>query len=123
MTTPIQTLIDHIVTTADEKKAERITSYDVSGTSSLTESVVLLSVSNVIHCRSLVGELSKAIEEKVAELKSDDFFEEVRTSGDHNSGWVIIDANSIVIHCMTEPMREFYNLDAFFEKNGIVFHY
>ena len=123
MSSAIHTLIDHIVSVADEKKAERITSYDVTASSTLTDSVVLLSASNVIHCRSLVDELSKAIEKKVAEIKSDDFFEEVRVSGDHNSGWVIIDANSIVIHCMTEPMREFYNLDAFFEKNGVVYHY
>ena len=74
MSSAIQTLIDHIVSVADEKKAERITSYDVTASSTLTDSVVLLSASNVIHCRSLVDELSKAIEKKVAEIKSDDFF-------------------------------------------------
>jgi ribosome-associated protein len=123
MSSALQTLIDHIAASADDKKAERITSYDVSSTNALTETVMIVSASNVIHCRSLVDDISKAIEEKVAELKSDDFFDEVRVSGDHNSGWVILDVNSIVVHCMTEPMREFYNLDAFFEKKGVVYHY
>jgi ribosome-associated protein len=116
-------MIACIVGAAEEKKAERITSYNISNPNAIMESIVMMSATNVIHCRSLVDDLSAIIDQKTSEWKVTDFYDTVRISGNHTAGWVILDCNSILVHVVTEPIRERYELDAFFEKHGIVYHY
>lgn len=123
MNDPIQSMITCIVGAAEEKKAERITSYAISNPNAIMEAIVMMSVSNVIHCRSLVSDLSSVIEQKASEWKVTDFYDTVRVSGNYNAGWVILDCNSILVHVVTEPIRDRYELDAFFEKHGVVYHY
>ena len=60
---------------------------------------------------------------KFATLNSVDFHDEIKQSGSPESGWVILDLNSILIHCVTESARDFYKLDSIYEKYGVIHHH
>ncbi len=123
MNKDVQQLIERIAHMADEKKAERIVSIDLGGTSWVTDAIVLLSVKNTIHAKALLFELSKELGGIIRDLKSDDFYDDPIIEGDVKSGWVILDLNSILIHCLTDEIRGFYELDSFFAERGVVTHY
>jgi ribosome-associated protein len=119
----VQSLVDKIAFMVDEKKAERIVSIDLGDDSWISDAIVLLSVKNIIHAKALVLELSKELGGVIRDLKSDDFYDKPIIVGDVKSGWVILDLNSIVVHCVTDEIRETYELDSFFSEKGVVTHH
>lgn len=115
-------LLDKIVQTADDNKAQNITVYDVKPESIIADYIVVLTVNNMIHCKSL----SELIDRDVrAFLKStpDDDYSLPRLSGASDSGWIVMDINSIIVHVMVDDVREFYQLDQLLEKRGTVYHH
>jgi ribosome-associated protein len=114
-----QTLFD----TANEKKAIDIREYDVKDHTWLTDYVVVIGVSNIIHCKAVVTSLINTIklipEENLNEIEVNT----VKQSGTEESGWVILDLGVMVIHCINNESRLFYKLDDLLEKQGTVYHY
>jgi ribosome-associated protein len=119
----VQHIVETIAHMADEKKAERIVSIDLGDSSWITDAIILLSVKNSIHAKALLFDLSKELGGVIRDLKSDDFYDDPVVEGDVKSGWVILDLNSILIHCLTDEMRDFYELDSFFAERGVITHY
>ena len=111
--------------TCDANKAADIRVFQVSGEGHISDYMVVLSVSNTVHCNSLIetldAELSRFCIEK--ELLSNDLYEHPRVSGERNSGWLIMDYNAVIIHVMVEDVRAFYNLDNWFEKKAVIFYH
>ena len=57
-----------------------------------------------------LGNSSKYISRKVNYGKNNDF------EGEDNSGWILIDASSIVINIFKAETREFYNLEKIWDN-------
>ena len=115
----VSKLLKKITHACDQKKATRIVSYHVEGISALTDYILVVSVNNKVHCHAILREVEDVVSK---EKKTADFYKP-RVSGDTDSGWIVMDINSIIVHVMTEDMREFYNLDALLEKRAVVYHY
>ena len=95
--TQLKNVINSIINIADDKKAEDLRAYYVAEKNWMTEFVVVIGVLNKIQSKSILED----IESFASSLdNADDFFDFPRTSGTSESGWVIIDLNSIVIHCV-----------------------
>ena len=118
----LKVILDELVTLVDDKKAEDISVFHVAEKNWTTEFVFVCSMKNAIHGKALVQDLMTYMG-KICVDYPKDFYDPLRLSGSADSGWVIIDGNSIVIHCLDKQHREFYNIDTLFEKQGTVFHY
>ena len=105
----------------DEQKCDHIITYDVQKISSVSEYVVIATVNNTIHANSVKEKNKKAIADYLKHTDSTDI-EIPKSSGEVQSGWVIQDFNSIVLHLMLPETREFYEIDQVFEKKAVVYH-
>lgn len=114
--------VQAIVHRCDEKKGERVVSFHLTESSWICDYVVLVSAKNSVHCKAILEDLLGQAP-VVSALSPKDFYERPKVSGESASGWIIVDMNSVIVHVVTESMRDFYKLDAFFEKYGIAFHF
>ena len=95
------------------KKAKDIKIFNVKSTTPIADYFVLAS------CESgpqLKATMTSIVEEAKKGRKR------VRSEGMIDSGWVIIDLGSVVVHLMNEELRDYYNLDELWGKASIVYH-
>ncbi len=119
----ISDLKKHIIACVSEKKAIDIREYDVQKHTWLTDYVMVIGVSNVIHCKAMVTALID-IFGLLSETERDQLeINHINQSGTTDSGWVILDLGPLVIHCIDSQSRTFYKLDDLLEKQGTVYHY
>ena len=121
MDSKIERVVEGLVEAAEEKKCESVLVYDISEPW-ITECVMVVEVKNIIHCRSMLESFSEAVP-RLVDNDSVDFFSRAKVAGDVDSGWVILDLNSVMIHCIVKSLRDYYQLDALFEKKGLVYHF
>ena len=101
----IQTLdlIKRAAQLAEDKKAEDIVIYDLTGICSFADYFFICSGDNRIQVNAIAEEIVK-------ELKK----EEVRAhhkEGGSESEWILLDYNQVVMHIFTHDMRKFFALD------------
>jgi len=112
-------LARRIVEVAKSKKAQKVVILDMSDISTFCDYFVILSGTSLRH----VNALAKAIQEDLSHpsLKSDivskggwgkDGIKSLsKVSGNDESGWIVLDYVSVVVHIFYKPMREFYSLE------------
>jgi len=87
----------------DDKQGERITLIDVSGLSSVTDMILVVSARGVKHAQALASHvLDKAAEENMEFLSME---------GHKTGEWVLIDLNDVLVHVFLDDLREFYNIE------------
>lgn len=119
---PVEKVLNKIIHIAEEKKSENIRYFSVSEEMWMTDYILILDIKNRIHAKALCEDIEKQLSEFVPTLNSNDFYEDIHFTGDKNSEWIVLDLNSIIVHCISEEMNEFYKLDSLFSKYGPVFH-
>jgi len=87
----------------DERKGENITVLNVGDVSSLTDYFVIITGRNPRHLRAL----RKAMEEKIDELGG----RVMGVEGEPDAGWVLVDAEWMVVHLFSSDKRELYDLE------------
>ena len=98
--------INAITKILDEKKAENIETFDLTGKDYLVDQVVIATALNAKHAFSLVNYLKEELKPQGEEfLRVDD--------GDD---WTIVDLGDILIHVLTAAYREKYSLEEFLES-------
>tara|TARA_Y100001970_G_C13895016_1_gene680664 strand:- start:126 stop:500 length:375 start_codon:yes stop_codon:yes gene_type:complete len=112
-----------IIELVSDKKAIDIREYDVQSHLWITDYIIVLGVSNVVHCKAIITEITKWVNQIIESDLDRLGLCEVNQSGDENSGWVILDMGSLIIHCIDVESRQFYQLDDLFEKQGTVYYY
>lgn len=116
-------VIEKVIEVIDKKKATNVKTFKMIDDTWLADFIMLLTVNNKIHAKAIVEAIEVFFNSTSEPLDADQFFIPPRVSGDPSSGWVILDCNSIIIHCFTENIREIYNIEALFEKRSEVYHY
>ncbi|WP_272700010.1 ribosome silencing factor [Desulfovibrio sp. Fe33] len=87
----------------DDKQGERITLIDVTGLSSVTDMILVVSARGVKHAQALASHvLDKAAEENMEFLSME---------GHKTGEWVLIDLNDVLVHVFLDDLREFYNIE------------
>lgn len=114
--------VQQIIDAGDEKKAFNIRNYKPNDTG-LTDYIVVLSAQNPIHCKALMETVRETCSALLHADRSPDFFVHPRCSGTPESGWVVIDLNSIWVHIIVEDLRQYYRLDHFLESRAVVYHH
>ena len=92
----------------DEKKGEDIQVYDVSMTSPLCSYIVVATMINGRHGRSLADEI-QGIQEKMGETVK-------HIEGGDQDQWILVDLGDIIIHFFTEKERLRVDLETLIKK-------
>lgn len=87
----------------DAKQAKAIRIFDVRGMSSVTDFYVVATGTSAPHLKALLSEVQRR-------LKETDGMR-TRTSGEPESGWVVVDAVWAVVHVFSAEAREYYAIE------------
>jgi ribosome-associated protein len=87
----------------EDKKAGDLKVLDVSGQSSITDFLVIVTATSEPHLRALRVEVEKVLDQAKAHI--------VGMDAPQGSGWLVIDAFDVMLHLFTAEMRERYQLE------------
>lgn len=102
-------LMDIILTTLEDMKAEEIATVDLTGKSTIADHMV---IANGRSQRQVA-----AIADKVIGALKAAGFGRVRAEGLPQADWVLIDAGDVVVHVFRPEVRSFYNLEKLWSAN------
>ena len=101
--TTSELLLDRILTSLRNDKAEDIVQIDLRGKSSIGDYMIIAS-----------GRSSKqvaAISEKLVDNIKKDFGRSSKVEGKNAGDWVLIDTGDVIVHVFRPEVREFYQLE------------
>ena len=87
----------------EDRKGADIKVYDMRGKSNLTDFFVVATGTAAPHLKALIAETQAAM--KAAGVQS------YRTSGDPESGWIVVDYIDVVAHVFSPEARQYYALE------------
>lgn len=87
----------------EDRKGTDVRIYDVRGKSQLADFFVVATGSAAPHLKALVAESQSVM--KSADIRS------YRTSGDPESGWIVVDYIDVVVHVFSPEARAYYALE------------
>jgi ribosome-associated protein len=96
-------LLDAILASLDDDKAEEIVTIDLHGRSSMADHMVV--------CSGRSSRQVGAIAEKLIDRVKAGFGITPRSEGRETGDWVLIDAGDVVVHVFRPEVREFYQLE------------
>lgn len=101
-------LLELILQTLDDMKAEELVTYELSEKSDVANIAVVCNGRSSRHVRSLAENVALAIKKsRLAKAKIEN---------DPKGEWVLIDLGGIVVHMMQPNVRQYYDLDAFIQE-------
>lgn len=92
----------------EDRKGTDIKAYDMRGKSSLADFFVVATGAAAPHLKALIAETQAAM--KKAGISS------YRTSGDPESGWIVVDYIDVVVHVFSPEARAYYALEKLWTK-------
>ena len=90
-------------TALEDKKAVDVKAYDVRGVSGFADAFVVATGTAAPHLKALVAGAQAAMKD----VDVDSY----RTSGDPQSGWIVVDYVDIVVHVFSPEARAYYALE------------
>ena len=90
----------------DEKKAENIEIFDVTGSGYFVDAVVVATSIASKHAIMLVDEIKKTLKKEGEEI----------LNVDDSDDWTIVDMGDILVHLMSAEYRKRYNLEEFLKE-------
>ncbi len=100
-------LRDLAINALDDMKGIDIVSMDVRTLTSITDYMVICTGRSTRHVKALAQTVSTKAKEMKVKL--------VRTAGEQDAEWVVVDLGDAVIHVMTPDARVFYSLEDLWE--------
>ena len=100
-----------IVDALEDLKALDIRIVDVRGQTSVTDFLVIASGTSSRHVKSLADHVAQ-------EMKAKHGVGALGSEGADAAEWVLVDFDSVVLHVMQPPIREFYDLERLWERRG-----
>lgn len=95
-------MLEKIVSTLDEKKAEDIVAIETAGVTIVADYFVVASATSNPHVKSLADD----VEDELAKL---DVFP-AHIEG-RSTGWILLDYSDVIVHIFLNESREYYNLE------------
>ncbi|KAI2490672.1 Ribosomal silencing factor [Fragilaria crotonensis] len=104
-------LVRTIAKAGDGRKAEDIVGLQVAQISTLTSFMVFLSGNSRPQNQAIVAAIMEEVEEKFGIIRN--------PQGTADSGWMVLDYGSVMVHVMTPKSRLFYNVEGQWREGGI----
>lgn len=96
-------LVQLILETLEDMKAERVVSLDVKHLTSITDTMIVASGRSDRHVR--------AVADAVIERCKEEGFKPLGIEGKDGGEWVLVDLSDAIVHVMLPRVREFYNIE------------
>ncbi len=96
-------LLERILASLDDDKAEDVVSIDLRGKSSIADYMVV--------CSGRSTRQVAAISDKLVERLKQEFGRQSKLEGKDVGDWVLIDAADVIVHVFRPEVREFYQLE------------
>jgi ribosome-associated protein len=107
-------LAQRIADLLSDRQADDIVMMDISKVSSFTDYFVLATAGSRRQMNAIIESLDQDLRpEGVRPL---------RTEGNADSGWVLIDFGDAIVHLFAPEERDYYNLEALWSKGVSVVH-
>ncbi len=101
-------LVDTIVSALEDIKAHDIKVLDVSKITAMFDFIVIASADSSRQTKALASN----VQEKVKAAGGNIFSVE----GEQTGEWLLVDVGDVVVHIMQPTVREYYDLEALWEK-------
>jgi ribosome-associated protein len=98
-----QELLESVLASLDDDKAEDIVQIDLRGKSSIADYMVIASGRSSRQVASIA--------EKLADRLKESYRMNCKTEGKGSGDWVLVDAGDVIIHVFRPEVREFYQLE------------
>jgi len=99
-----------IAKAADDRKADDIVSLQVAQCTTMTSYLVIVSGNSRPQNQAIAAAIKEDMEEKVGIVRNPE--------GTADSGWMILDYGSIMVHIMTPRSRSYYELEDRWRSRG-----
>jgi ribosome-associated protein len=96
-------MIDVVLRSLEDAKAEQTVAIDITGKSSLADHMVVTSGRSHRHVGAVADQVEKALR--------DAGFGRPRVEGLPHCDWVLVDAGDVIVHIFRPEVREFYNIE------------
>ncbi|WP_146348315.1 ribosome silencing factor [Falsiphaeobacter marinintestinus] len=103
-------LLERILTSLDEDKAEDVVQIDLQGKSSIGDYMVVASGRSTRQVA--------AMSEKLVEKLKHEFGMSCKIEGKDAGDWVLIDTGDVIVHIFRPEVREFYQLEKMWMPQG-----
>jgi ribosome-associated protein len=104
-----KTLIDLILDTLDDAKAEETVAVDITGKSSLADHMIVTSGRSQRHVGAVADQVMTALRENG--------YGKPRVEGLPHCDWVLVDAGDVILHIFRPEVREFYSLEKMWQAD------
>ena len=102
-------MIDVVLHTLEDAKAEETVAIDIAGKSSLADNMVVTSGRSNRHVSAIADQLVKSLR--------DSGFGKPRIEGLPHADWVLVDAGDVIVHIFRPEVREFYNIEKMWQAD------
>jgi ribosome-associated protein len=102
-------MIDIVLQSLDDAKAEATVAIDITGKSPLSDHMVVTSGRSNRHVGAVADQLIKALRENG--------FHKPRIEGMPHCDWVLVDAGDVIVHIFRPEVREFYNIEKMWQAD------
>ncbi len=102
-------VITAVLKQLDDAKAEQVIAMDLSGKSTIADTMVVASGRSGRHVN--------AIADQVVDELAKHGFKNIRIEGIPQCDWVLVDAGDVIIHVFRPEVRSFYNLEKLWAAN------
>ena len=92
-----------VISAAEDKKANYITSLDLRGKTLIADFFVICSGTSNIHMRSIADGIMEALEKLGHRQRA--------LEGYSEASWILLDYGDVIAHIMSEDQRDFYKLE------------
>ncbi|HVY52206.1 MAG TPA: ribosome silencing factor [Devosia sp.] len=107
--TPQAKMIDVVLHTLEDAKAEETVAIDIAGKSSLADHMVVTSGRSNRHVSAVADQVIKALR--------DNGFGKPRVEGLPHADWVLVDGGDVIVHIFRPEVREFYNIEKMWQAD------
>lgn len=96
-------LVQSVLASLDDTKAEDIVTIDLQGKTSIADTMVIASGRSNVHVGAMADHVLKAFKAAGAPTP--------RIEGLPHCDWVLVDGGDVIIHLFRPEVRQFYNLE------------
>lgn len=102
-------MIDVVLQSLEDAKAEQIVAIDIAGKSSLADHMVVTTGRSNRHVAAVADQVMKAMRENG--------FGKPRIEGLPHADWVLVDGGDVIVHIFRPEVREFYNIEKMWQAD------
>lgn len=106
-------LVEACIAVCEDRQAKEIIAYDVRGTSTLADFIIVCSGNSATHLQAISSHLADATRELGVSPRA--------VEGTPASRWLLLDYSDVVIHLFHPETRAYYDIEGLFKQAKVMY--